>query len=86
MCPNDKARERSVECPVLHALDSARRFCGTENRGTKPPFTPLNANFMTRKWIYAHSAVHTEPICDGQGEKTGLNGKRQRELGDDRVL
>lgn len=86
MCPNDKAHERSVECPALRVLDSARRFCGTENRGTEPAFNPLNAEFTTRKRVYAHSAVHTEPIYDGEGEEAGLDGKRQGKLGNDRVL
>jgi len=38
------------------------------------------------EWIYAHSTVHTEPICDSQGKKAGFDGKGQGELGDDWVL
>lgn len=44
MCPNDKAREHSVERPALHALDPSRISCGTQNRGTEGVITS-NADF-----------------------------------------
>ena len=59
---------------------------------TEYKITVLNRRFRIERWspkgevVYAHSTVHTEPICDGQGEKARFDGKRQGKLGHDRVL
>ena len=85
--PDDKARGRSGERPPLHALGFARKFCGTQNRGTDRTFSKVeHLDLRRREAVCAHSTIHTEPIRNSQREKAGDDGERQGKLGHDWVL